>query len=228
MTYGGQFLKISWLFQIIETDEIADTSMNYSVGPGWTGAAAALDEVDNGIGVLKDLYDLMPGLLDGNRFKWADYSELTGVKMAAIGTNGKYLKDPQLYAAPANTRGQQAAVLPQASVVISLRTESTLGKGNYGRMYLPHTSLPNEPFTPYASTLSTQQTADAASTFILDCFGVLNATITADVRPVIMSQAAGTPIRGITNVKVGNVTDTQRRRRNQLQETYASSQVSFP
>jgi len=36
-----------------------------------------------------------------------------------------------------------------------------------------------------------------------------------------MSQAAGTPSKGVTQVAVGNVTDTQRRRRNRLQETYA-------
>jgi hypothetical protein len=36
-----------------------------------------------------------------------------------------------------------------------------------------------------------------------------------------MSQAAGTPTKVVTEVRVGGVNDTQRRRRNQLDEVYS-------
>jgi len=140
MAYGGQFLKITWQFTVKSSDEIADTSLNYTSAPGWTGAVAALAELDD-----TDLADMRQAyvteMMDLDHISWADYSVLNSIKVAAISTAGEYLTDPLVAETDTPSDGTAVGVLPQSTVVLSLRSGFTLGKGNYGRMYLPHTTL---------------------------------------------------------------------------------------
>jgi len=220
MAYGGQFLKITWQFTVKSSDEIADTSLNYTSAPGWTGAVAALAELDD-----TDLADMRQAyvteMMDLDHISWADYSVLNSIKVAAISTAGEYLTDPLVAETDTPSDGTAVGVLPQSTVVLSLRSGFTLGKGNYGRMYLPHTTLGTVAETPFANATNTAAIAEAGAAFLNSVSATLNAALTATVFPAIMSQAAGTPSKGVTQVAVGNVTDTQRRRRNRLQETYA-------
>jgi hypothetical protein len=216
MTYGGQFLKFTFLFHIDGTDEIADTSINYSNGFGWTGAVAALAELS--AGDLNDMQDLMVDLLQTT--SWADYSRLDGVKAAAISTAGAYLDSP-LIAEQGPSIGSETNVVPQCSCVVSLRSGLTLGVGNFGRMYLPHTRMDLASGFPITGSTVRDAIAAQAVTTINGWTTILNAAITPSVVPVIMSQAAGTPTKVVTEVRVGGVNDTQRRRRNQLDEVYS-------
>jgi len=218
--FGGQFLKITWLFKITGTEEIADTSLNYTTVPGWAGAAAALAELDVGdLAAMREFYN--DDLMDLAHISWADYSSLFSIKVAAIGTDGAYLTDPKTAETDTPDAGTAVGVLPQNTVVLSLRSGFTLGKGNFGRMYLPHTTLGTVATTPYAAEANAAAIASAGRTFINHVTGTINAATTAVLFPAIMSQAAGTPSRGVTAVAVGRVTDTQRRRRNRLLEQYS-------
>jgi hypothetical protein len=220
MAYGGQFLKITWMFTVNGSDEVADTSLNYTSTPPWTGAAAALAELDSGdLVAMRDHY--VDQMMDFDFISWGDYSNLVGIKVAAIGTNGLYLTDPLIAETDTPDSGNAVGVLPQASVVLSLRSGFTVGKGNYGRMYLPHTTIGTVTETPFASSTITDGCAAAGKAFINAVTATMNGAITAPVGPVIMSQAAGTLSRVVAQVAVGNVTDTQRRRRNRLNETYS-------
>lgn len=220
MTYGGQFLKITWLFRIGGTDEVADTSLNYTSAPGWTGAVAGLAQLDDADLVsMRESYN--DNMMDLDHISWASYSDLYGIKVAAIGTDGHYLTDPLVAETDIPESGTAEGVLPQSTVVLSLRSGFTIGKGNYGRIYLPHTTLGTVTGTPYANPTNAAAIATAGKTFLNDVTATLNAALTATVFPAIMSQAAGTPTRGVTEVAVGTVTDTQRRRRNRLIEAYS-------
>lgn len=221
MAYGNQFLKITWGFTIDGTDEIADTSLNFTSAPSWTGAAAALAELDTG-----DLTNLaasyVDDLLDPDGMVWADYSVLASVKAAAIGTNGLYLADPLVAEISGPTQGTATDVLPQSTVVVTLRAASTIGKGNLGRIYPPHTKLPQDAGDPVGNSDARVAAAAAAKDFVNSCQTILNGALTATVFPVIMSQATGTPTKIVDSVSVGSVVDTQRRRRNRLQENYTT------
>ncbi len=220
MAYGNQFLKFTWLFSVAASDEIADTGLNFTSAPAWTGAAAALAELDPDgafvLGMAARYGDLMDPLL----ISWADYSAVTGIKIAAIGTDGHYLTDPVTVELPGIADGSAVGIIPQSTVVLSLRSGFTLGKGNYGRMYLPHSTTGTETGTPRSSVAIASGFADHAAEWLSEFVTDINAETTATVFPAIMSQAAGTPSKGVTQVAVGRVTDTQRRRRNRLDEDY--------
>lgn len=221
MAYSNQFLKITWGFLVNGTDEIAATSLEYTSAPGWNGASAALGQLVTG-----DLEDIVGAYVafmsNSTAIQWATYSHLHSLKIAAIGTDGKYITEPLIWeASDAGNGGDSGQVVPQASVVLSLRSGFTIGGGNYGRMFLPHTMLPLESNSPRCSVANAGEAAEDAVTFVNSVSGTLNAALTATVFPAIMSQVGGGSSKGVTAIAVGRVTDTQRRRRNRLDEGYS-------
>lgn len=224
MAYSNQFLKITWIFGIIGTDEIADTSLNYTSAPSWTGAATALGEIDDGD--IASIAGNMINLLQTTGGRWADYSELRSVKIAAVGTDGHYLVDPRIYEDTAPTTGVAIGNPAQCTTVISLRSGFSIGGGNRGRMYLPHFYMSGLTASPFSDSTQAQHLADEAVSFVNATTTDMNANVTATIFPAIMSQVGGGTSKGVTEVRVGNVTDTQRRRRDQLAETYFTTSLA--
>jgi len=222
MAYDRQFLRVSFLFTIALTDEVAVTSINYSVVPNWTGAAAALAEVDLGTGTGTSLLGRMATLMGTAQVGWADYSRLNAVKIAAVGTNGLNLTDPKLFEDSTPASGASTTTLPQSTIVGTLFSGTSFGTANYGRMYLPHTKFQAAAGTPRPdiSVVSTVCTTFAG--FVSGVTTDLNADTTDTVQPFIMSNAAPAPSKPVHQVRVGDITDTQRRRRNRLKEVYAA------
>jgi len=220
MAYDRQFIKITWGFLVASSDEIADTSINYSSAPAWSGAVAALEEIGDTAGWGGDLITAMETFASIGSFNWANYSTVNSVKVAAIGTDGAYLTEPLVYENETPTPGGSTGTLPQSTVVLSLRSGFTLGQGNYGRMYIPHTRLTMATGTAKSSPTYTDPAAASGATFVNAVTAVVDDETTATLFPVIMSQA-GITSKGVTEVAVGDVTDTQRRRRNRLQEVYS-------
>jgi len=216
MTYSGQFIRVTWNFTIAGTDEIANTSLNYTTVPGWTGAVAALGEMDAGDALLP-LLGNMNSLISA--LGWADYSILSSIKAAAIGTDGGYLTDAILYEDPSPDQGTQTQTPPQLSLVASLRSGFTLGGGNYGRMYLPHVLPGMASGTPYLVASNLDDIAGYIRDFVNACTSDINADTTAVLFPAIMSNKGAGTGKGITQVGVGPVMDTQRRRRNRLDDS---------
>lgn len=221
MSYDRQSLKITFMYAIGGTPELANTSVNYSTTTGWTGAVAALAEIQaNETACLADIAAAFNTLMNSSSIAWADYSDFVGVKVAAIGTDGLYLTDPLVQEAAIDS-GASGNVLPQSSIVLSLRSGFTLGKANYGRMYLPHTRSTLTAGGPFVGSGDTGPIATAGATMLNDVTTAINAETTAVLFPVILSSIGSGFGRGVTEVQVGNVIDTQRRRRRQLVETYS-------
>ena len=218
MTYQKAFLKISWLFAIGGTDEIAETALNCSTtGPGTFDAEAALADMVDGDAV--NLGSAIATVLANSNVLWADYSDLVNIKAAAVGTDGHYLTDPTIFGGVTNS-GNDSQVLPQSSLVVSLRSDEITGSANYGRMYLPHTSSLLETGTPRISATRATDLAALFATFISDVDAVVSALAGAP-HPLIMSRKASGTNKAIISVAAGRVIDTQRRRRNRLAEDYA-------
>jgi len=225
MTYDRQYLDIDFGFAIGGTPEVAHTGVKYSTVTGWTGAVAALAEIEaNETACLTAVAAAMTTLMNDGSVAWADYSDFVSVKVAAIGTNGLYLTDPLVFEAAIDS-GASSNVLPQSSIVLSLRSGFTLGKANYGRMYLPHTRSTLTAGGPFVASGDTDGIADAGAQFLNDVTTALTAEVTAVIFPVILSSIGSGFGRGVTEVKVGNVIDTQRRRRRQLAETYSTTSL---
>jgi hypothetical protein len=219
MSYDRQFLKIDWLFNVAGTTEVALTGLHVSSTAGWTGAAAALGELTTT--AMGNVQARMAVLLANTNIKWASYSHLVGVKFAAVGADGHYLTDPRTVTDGTDV-GDDSDVLPQASVVVSLRSGSVLGEANYGRMYLPHTTMALGSATPYTTSGIQSAFAAAAVTFITNVAADLNGVITPAVTPMIMSSKGSGVSKVPSEVLIGRVIDTQRRRRNKLTESYAT------
>jgi hypothetical protein len=104
------------------------------------------------------------------------------------------------------------------TVAISWTTASQRGPASHGRVYLPF-SLPNSGGSP-TITAGAQNAFLAAGKAFLSLFRSTDAT-NGDVWPVVASRVNG-KISVITGVRVGNVMDTQVRRKHQVPETYVA------
>jgi len=223
--YNGQFLKVSYQFVAVGSEEVADTAINLGNGAGSTSAVASLAELT--LTDLEDLYDAYAAELDFATWcSWAGYSRLQSIKVAAIGVDGAYLTEPRVFEPSSGwSQGTTANVLPQSTVVLSLRSGFTLGGGNYGRMYLPHTSLGALTTEPRGTSASATTGSEKGAAFVARVAEVVNSTTTSTYVPVIMGQTGAGTQKEIAQVGVGRVTDTQRRRRNRLVEDYVFTAV---
>jgi hypothetical protein len=154
----------------------------------------------------------------------------TGIKAALILPDGKtdlanVVTVP--YATPIAGGGATSPIPPQVSLVAQLAAASPIGLGSKGRMYLPgigHTVQTSGKLTA-AQTLAIanglRTFLDAAESATNSPGYVINAS---KGRPGVPFTA---PVnRRVTTIRVGDVYDTQRRRRNGLQESYSSASMA--
>lgn len=220
MAYDQAFLRVTWGFFILNTDEIALTGLNLSHPTDPTfNAAAALAEINMAtVGPL--LIARMQTLMSTAALRWADYSRQSTVRIAdvsALGVEGPLAKEFEDVTPAAGTA---SSIPPQASIVVSTRSGLTTGSANFGRMYLPHTAFGLGTPSPFATSVDAGAVATAAQTFVNGVNDDLNAVVTESISAMIMTQVVGGTSKKINQVATGNVTDTQRRRRNALPETY--------
>lgn len=110
---------------------------------------------------------------------------------------------------------------PQCAVVVSLLT-GVPGRRYRGRMYLPCMSA--EVGTNFRlATLDQQAIADDMATLIQEWQAAFNAG-TASLTPVVVSET-GLLCTEVQQLRVGNVIDTQRRRRDTLLEDYVTASL---
>lgn len=117
---------------------------------------------------------------------------------------------------------------PQDAVVISLRT-STPGARGRGRMYWPALSATLN--TSFQLTTPTPTTINGDAKTLLAGIGTaMNGVYiaAASAKRVVLAVRSGTDhaSRDVTSLQVGSILDTQRRRRDNLPESYVS--VTYP
>lgn len=147
------------------------------------------------------------------------------VKGVLLGTDGKTIADSAMYSYYTTAiAGVQAGAMfpPQCALVATLTSGAPRGLASKGRMYLPgiNATLDN---TGHISSTNTGTIATNLKTFL----NALNGTVEQPGVVILASQGRKAPLVGppvnavVTGIRVGNVYDTQRRRRNQLLETYS-------
>jgi len=221
MTYSSPLLSINWLFRINGTEERAQVGLHARTITGSsindyftaftadsTGAAALCTAMSN-------LWATASGINRG------EYSSLYGIKLAAIDSAGRYVRDAYIYNMPTVVTGGSANVPPSSTVVLSLRSSETLGRGNRGRMYLPYCLMAQGTASATATTTTTNTLATAGKTFV----NAVNTTLglTTPGAQIVIASKAGTGVSKLpVSVRVGSVNDVQRRRRNRLVEVYST------
>lgn len=158
-----------------------------------------------------------------------DYRTI-GVKVARVNTNGQVDGAlTQFYNYPTAITGNNSGANfpPQISLVATLATIVARGHGSKGRMYLPGV-MHSVDASGRIETANAVNVINGLKTFI----DAVNAHADVPERVVLNSaEVSGIPFRAakignIISLKVGNVYDTQRRRRAQLQESYSTATLA--
>lgn len=153
-----------------------------------------------------------------------------GIKAAVIlpgGNTDLANVETSYYNTPIAGAGVSSPQAPQVSVVAQLAAANNMGLGSKGRMYLPGiaVALPDSGFIPTADCVNIanglRTFLDAAESAAGSPGYVINAS---KGRPGVPFTA---PVnRRVAFVRVGNVYDTQRRRRNGLTEQYSTAAMA--
>lgn len=159
----------------------------------------------------------------GVRLEWA--------KLALLGPDGKYLEEAHdyFYASPVSGGLSNAGYVPQVACVVTLVSEKYRDPGKYNRFYLP-TGVPSTS----AYKLSAAQTlgiAESAAPFIeaLDTtyeWDEGETNLVSSIRPCVASKSYSELLL-VKKIRVGDVLDTQRRRRNKIYETYTEQETDI-
>lgn len=140
------------------------------------------------------------------------------IKLANIGLDGKYPPGQDssiaVIGAAINGATSSAAYPPQTSLVISITTALPRGRGHIGRVYLPA----QRSAMPLTNGMIDTATADACLALFRTM--VLALAATSGLGGLGVYSPLGAPRQTATGFRCGRVLDTQRRRRNDIDEGY--------
>lgn len=218
---------ITWRVQILGTMMTGgeEWSTGFFMGnpPGDTGVAPVEADASAIAARWKTYFELASSGFSSN-FK------TVGVKISLVSTNGS--SDPAntvYYYYPTAISGGSGGSWfpPQIALVATLTTDRVRGYGSKGRMFLPGVNFPIDA-TGHMSPTEQNNIRTNLVTFLngvntdnsQDYIVVLNSALSAGIpgHPAL--------VEPITGVRVGNVYDTQRRRRNALVEAYVSGALA--
>lgn len=218
MAYPVPLVRVQYLFESTVGGEKAQTGYMVEPGAAATAFVNAMVQID-----AEALMTSFANIWNSADIDTAEYSKLVGLKVAPIGTAGTYLGEAKTFARGGTAIvGNNAGVPPQCSVCVSFSSSESLGRANHGRMYLPFTKVQQGIATPYGAPVPMGAFATTAQTWFASTETTLN-LIQAGSRIVIASKLG--VLKDVKAIKVGNLTDTQRRRRRQLPETYITRAV---
>lgn len=192
----------------------AEGSGNFAIPAGWLALAAAAWQTyfTNGSNGFSNIYKT-------NGIKAAIITETGATDLANVETYS--------YGTPITGGSGGTYYPPQISLVAQLAAASPIGLGAKGRMYLPGINFGINA-SGVLNVTEAQAVANGLRTF-------LDACESAALSPgYVMNASKGRPgipftapvNRRVTSVRVGSVYDTQRRRRNQLPETYYTAALA--
>lgn len=167
-----------------------------------------------------------PGTNIANTYK---YDHLKIQHYNANGTQDLSALVDKYLTTPIGGGGGSGASAPQLAVVASLRSGEARGLGSKGRMYLPGVDVAISDISGKMTTSATDSISLALQTMfnnILQDAGIPDDLILASKGRSVAPTSP--PVnRSIQQVAVGDVYDTQRRRRNNLVEVYSLRNIGF-
>lgn len=226
MTYAPHVL-IAFGGRLFETEEWS-CSLRMVLQTGTVGEYPRLRTwaQDNVEDIASDIA-LWFGLADS---RISSAARLDYVKCNPIGPDGRYFFEEETievrYTAAESIPGAVTPGPAQDSVVVSLLTDAQRGRAHRGRFYPPTGYIAPNAATGRLSSSDTTTMAESAATLINN----LNDQPGLDLEDptIVIASSLGTPgpVRPVTRVAVGNVVDTQRRRRKSLPEAYATVELA--
>jgi hypothetical protein len=157
-----------------------------------------------------------------SKFYWAPETTLEGCRVREIdGSN--ITTRVATYTAPSAVPGSSSAdQLPaECAIVVSLLT-ATAGARGRGRMYLPCTALDTVVTNGVLDSAVVAQIVSGMAGFFT---GLNSQGSTVFPGNVSMYSNSASALRTVTDIRCGNVVDSQRRRRNTQLESYSSASL---
>lgn len=228
-TYSEPFMKLTFGGTQAQGQDIWTCGINLSIQNDEllpvlpTNAVVAFENYIEDVD--EDIIDIFSNYISNTQMDIPTAATLDYIKLAVIGTDGQYLVDAHTWEPVDVNGGQSRGYVPQVSLVMTLQSDKRTDPGKYGRFYLP-TVVPTTAgnYRPGGTAVKASLTANLLAALNRRVRGGL-----ADVRvqPAAVTSASNFsgPYRPFTTVKVGNVFDTQRRRRNKIGEIYELAPV---
>lgn len=197
------------------------------IGEGWSGAeiwAFTMRVANGGVAASETQMDALAAAATAYFADAAvDVSSevsMTQIKCAPIGTDGKYPAGRDAvdrFLVPPIVSAKTVVTAPQIAMCVSLTTDKPRGLAYAGRYYLPAYSADGVGAAGTISTNDALALAVASSTFVEAVGDALASGV------VVMSSVGAGHSEPVTGTRVGIVLDTQRRRRNALEEDYQAA-----
>jgi hypothetical protein len=216
MTYVKNFLQLTWGGRYFDEDIWVNGLHLIDVAPDaeTTFASVYTQEVLNDLAFnIQSMHTAPTGNHSAAMLDW--------VKLAIVGPNGKYVTDPITVDFSVDMPGGNGGVLyPQLATAVSLRTAKKRGPGSVGRFYAP-VALVVDGRGHVESFILTDFVGNVAN-----MVNEINNTLIAaepdgSIKVGNVSKVGLGTQEPVTNVAVGDVVDTQRRRRNKFREAYS-------
>lgn len=180
--------------------------------------------------VLEDLVPLCNAWFTRSGSSISNKARLDQIGLNTIDPDGKYANpgQPNDYFHPSATAPTGSSgdnTWPQLTTVISLRTDVERGRATHGRIYPPTAVAPSTTGRIVGGYVAGM--LSSMKTFIEAINDVEQIFVAGNIRVGVVSNL-GTPgpSRIVTKILCGDVIDTQRRRRNQLPETYVEALIA--
>lgn len=193
----------------------------WSCGLNITGATSIIDPVTGAelSSFLNQANDIVSEWFGGGNSGISTHAQLEWLKAAYLDEDGKYIIDSEVYDYPTAVTGTyNNATPPQISTVISLTTDSSRGLAHIGRIYPPLSGFIGP--DGYIPASFTDTMGSNAAEMIAALNGIAQDVFGVGAGVVVMSKVGTGVTRAVTGVRVGNVLDTQRSRRNAFIESY--------
>nr|CRY97258.1 hypothetical protein [uncultured prokaryote] len=221
MAYAFPFLRLTFGGTMATGQEIWSCNMHLANTNGGATTAGDFASVKSN---LPAIGEALEAFVSDAKTNVPDDVTLDWVKVAFIGTTGEYLDESYEIDVEA-TGSQTSSYLPQGAMVNTLVSTKRKDPGKYNRFYMPFT-LQGSFGQWKMDTVTQNDYVDTLETFIRAVNAILIAIDTSDSLLVaVVSNTNGQSAMPVTRVQVGQIVDTQRRRRNKLPEAYASRTV---
>lgn len=225
MTYPTKVVKVTFGGSLFQTNEIWQAGLTLAKpGTDIELTQAQLQALADAIGPVVDGYftDITYGIAPAVRLEWT--------KTALLSETGKYaLASPGLYdTSPAivgnGSSNYAVHTLPQSALAVTLDSRKRGPRGRLSRFYLPMPVLSIDPATGRALGAAVSF-LDASAGFIRRVNEAAGNVVEGLV-VVSASKLGEGNVNPIVSVRIGDVVDTMRSRRNALQEVYTYQDVN--
>lgn len=215
--FGGRLFDVEqWSCGIRQ--RVHGGALDENSGPSETYAAENVDDVAN---------DIKNWFIRSTSFI-SNKARLDFVKVNAIGPDGKYADQSNTnvhqWLAPDAPTGTNTATFPQLTTVVSLLTGVARGPAHRGRFYAPTGGMAVGADGKIPQSLCDQMATSAAS-LIADLNNAPGLDWDDPRVCVVSSLGESGALELVTRTRVGNVVDTQRRRRQNMPEQYSEAIV---